>query len=448
MNYFIEPKDFEIIDTNSNSKKLLFYTPNSQLFSIQDKNILNYLAYCKSNRSTKLEPTSFKKSYEILHDIFEKSPKSSKDNNDFKEEIDTVILPISGKCNLRCSYCFASDNNDKFNFSSISKEEAKDIIDYLLVKKNLKTIYISFFGGEPLLRLDIINFVIDYIKENFNDRDIKYSITTNGTILNGRILETIKNNNIPLLISLDGPKELNIHRKFSNGKNSFDKIIDNISVLKENNVDVNLRATMANDNLNIVETHKFFENLGMPFKIIYAHEALNSDYIYSNFNDKLNVIKEQYNELISYYLEFVKRGEKINCLSITDKLTKLLYRSKNHYACTGGRSLFSITSDGELYSCEHLSGLPEYSVGNIKNDIDKEKVKSIQSTNVESIEDCSVCWLRYFCSGGCFANNLSATNNVRKPEKSKCELIKSEYKFIMVLYNEINKISPIFFDIN
>jgi len=447
MKYLLNKRDFEIISTNDKDEKLLFYTPNSQLFSIKDESIIKYLEFCKAEKKRHINSFMLKESYNLLNNIFKNSYQPSQDNEDYKEIIDTVILPISGKCNLKCSYCFASDNNNKFNFTSVNETEVKKIIDFLFITQNLKTLHISFFGGEPLLKIDIINYVIDYIKENFSDRNIKYSITTNGTILNKRVLDTIKKNNIPLLISLDGPKELNIHRKFSNGKNSFDKILKNISILRKNNVDVNLRATMTNDNLRILDTHIFFENLGIPFKIIYAHDSLNSDDIYSNFNDMISVIENEYRKLISYYLEFVRNNKKINCLSITDKLTKLLYRSKNYYACTGGRSLFSITSEGKLYTCEHLSGIEKFSVGNINTGINKDLVKSIQSTNVENIEDCSNCWLRYFCSGGCFANNISGTGDVRKPELNKCNLIKSEYRFIMILYNEINKINPSFFDI-
>lgn len=448
MKHLLKKKDFEVIST-PHKDRILFYTPKTQLYVLSDPDLREYIDICRNKTKPELSFLSSKEIFEI-HDFLNVEIKKSLPSTILKKapktEIKSLILPVSGKCNLRCSYCFASENG-KFAFKNITTIESKRIIDFLFIHLNLKEIEITFFGGEPLLNFKTIAFVLNYIKENYPDRKIKYSITTNGTVLNNRLIELIKQNSISVLISIDGPKEITNHRIDSNGISSFDRTIKTINILKEEGIPIHLRATMANDFQKIVDVYDFFEKKEIPFKIIFAHDSENKNYTLANYKKCLKLIENQLNSLISYYVKLVDDNKKIYCDSITDKLKFLLYRTKNYHACTGGRSMFSITSTGEIYSCEHLAGFTKYSVGNIHNGINKNKLKNLRSINVENIEDCKQCWLRYFCAGGCFSNNLTSTSYLRKPDKNRCELIKVEHKFIIVLFYEINKRHPEFFKI-
>lgn len=445
MSNLLDKKDFEVINTLS--EDILFYSPNSQLFPLKDPKIKEYMDVCIGLKEPEF---SFLKSEEMiqvnkyLNIKFKESPQPNQIRNPIKTKLHLLILPISGKCNLQCTYCFARVDG-KFSFNDLNTSEAKNIIDYLFKRLNLKELEILFFGGEPFLKTEIMSFIINYINNNYEHKKIRYSVTTNGTILNNQILNIIKQNDISVLISIDGPKENENYRIFPNGKSSFTHSIKNIQKLKEEGIKIGLRGTITNTDLQIVNIYKFFENLEIPFKIVFAHKSENKDHNLADFTLNLKSINNQYNDLIKFYIGLISNSRKIHCLTIIEKLKFILLRTKIHHACSGGRAIFSITSSGYIYSCEHLAGIEKYSVGNIVEGIDQNMLSQFQSIDVDKIDECQHCWVRYCCAGGCFADNISSTGNSLIHEKNKCELIKAEYKFIIALYYEINKKFPKFF---
>jgi len=174
-----------------------------------------------------------------------------------------ITFEITDACNLKCKYCgygeFYNDYDNRDNIN-LSFEKAISIIDYLatLWQSNLnksanRNVYISFYGGEPLLNVPFIEKVIEYIKQkNILNRTFTYSMTTNAMLLD-RYIDFIAKNDFSLLISLDGNREQNGYRVDKNGKNSFDRIIKNIHLLKNNyphyfNDRVNFNAVLHNKN--------------------------------------------------------------------------------------------------------------------------------------------------------------------------------------------------------
>lgn len=446
MKNIIEKKDFEIIKI-ANSLDLLFYTPNSQLFPLTNYSLKEYFYNCKNfNNHSENQYFNLKETnqiFEYLNLQFKKSLPPVEIVTP-KNKLNYLILPISGKCNLKCAYCFARIDNN-FLFDDITNNEAKQIVDYLFNDLNLEECTICFFGGEPFLNLKTMQFVVDYITDNFNERNVGYTVTTNGTILNKKIFEFIKNHNISVMISIDGPKDISVHRVYHDHQSSFDDTLRTITKLKANDIDVELRATVTNDNIQILRIYDFFENLQLPFDIIFAYDSENKGHSLSNYAKNLQSIENQLNDLKEYYINTLESGKKINCVSVLRKLNEVSIRRKSNFACLAGHSMFSITSDGEIYTCEHLAGIKKFSTGNIFSGINKSRIKELQSINVERIEDCKKCWLRYLCSGGCFSANISSTGSFKNPNKEKCELIKIEWKFILSLYYEINTKFPDYF---
>jgi len=445
MEYLLKKNDFEVIKGFEND--LLFYSPNSQLFPLLDKSIIEYIKICsgeKSIENTVLKKNNIKEIYSFLNHKFNNNKKPVISNY-INNEIESVILPIAGICNLECSYCFARVEGD-FSFSNISKNEVEKIIDSIFAKKKNNKLTITFFGGEPFLKFDIIQHTIHYIDKNYKDKEIYYTVTTNGTILTSKILSFIKKYKLAILVSIDGPKHVNIHRVYHSKKNSFDDVIKNILILKENNINIELRATLTNDTKDIVEVFSFFENLKIPFNIVFAYDSENKSHELSQHKDNLLHIKKQFEKLYTYYVDRIKKNKKIFAYSILSKLETIQFRVKKHYSCGGGHNFFSITNQGDIYSCEHLVGLEKYSSGNIHNDFSMEKFH-LKSVDVEKIDACDDCWAKYLCSGGCFSSNISSTGNYLKPELSRCELTKMEWKFILNLYYSIKKIAPNYFKV-
>ena len=141
--------------------------------------------------------------------VFSQSFESKGDDDSYSMQ--DVILPISGKCNLRCTYCFAQNKGD-FGFGDITPENCHEIIDYIMAHadKDMQC-RLNFFGGEPMLRMDTIDAVLNYISEKYADRNVGYGITTNGTLFTDENIEYFKNHHIDILYSYDGPEEFTTH---------------------------------------------------------------------------------------------------------------------------------------------------------------------------------------------------------------------------------------------
>lgn len=445
MKYKIKKSDFEIIETLDNSN-ILFYTQNSQIFSLDNDTILNYFKYCSDSKLTndnRISVEDEKNIFEFVNREFEQSLSANHLKHEPPQKLNMLILPISGNCNLTCKYCFARIN-DEFGFSDVTIEDAKSIYKYLFEENGLENITISFFGGEPFMNFKLIKFSVDYINQNYKDKKVTFSVTTNGTILNFDQIKFIKENNIATLVSLDGTKNANKYRVFRNGKNSFDKTLSNILNFKKYDIDISIRATVTNDNKDLLDTYKFFEDLKILFSIVFAYESENRNHSLANYSHSINIIKKQLNEVLEYYLQRISNNKKIHCQYLLEKFLIIALRKKSNYACSGGHSLFSITSNGDIYTCEHLVGKKEYSIGNIK--LGSELYNSdLRSQNVSTNNNCQFCWARFICSGGCFSSNLSITGDIKKPQFEKCELIREEWKFVISLYCQIKKTFPDYF---
>lgn len=345
----------------------------------------------------------------------------------------SIILPIVGHCNLRCSYCFAQ-NKGNFGFNDMTEYQVSRILDYVFSHNDKKEVCkINFFGGESLLNIKVIKWAVEYIKNNYSDRRVVYGITTNGTILNANILQFIKENNIKILLSYDGPVELSSHRVDIHGHNLNELIKRNIDTLKNEGVKFQLRVTISSDCKCLKDIYGYFESLNVPFAAVLAYKYRNIDKT-CIYDGKINSFKEQYKQLLDYYIDRVKNRLPINCYSITNNLLfQIKNREKNYYACSGGINLFAITDNGSIYSCEHFAFDEKYKVGTIDQGLYDNISGDMFPQNVNKISICKDCWVKYLCGGGCFSERELTKEQYGQLDE-ECELKRIYWDFILKLY--------------
>ena len=431
---------------------LFFQTETLQIYPLEKSGELyKFLFNLKEKGIAETKLLYSKEEFSELFDFIEQkilnSPKtlvSEKDNTE--TNFSTVILPISDKCNLTCPYCFAQ-TEEGFRFESFSLKQIDDVIDFLInnQSKDNEKLYITFFGGEPLLNFEAIEYTISLFKNKYPQQKVGYSITTNGTILDEKIISVFKENNFAILISLDGPEnEFNL-RKFKNGKSSLNTVLNNLNILKQNGLFPQIRATMVSDNQYICQTFDFFEKLQMPFNVVFAYVSENKTHEHATYNENnLENIKQQLNELLLYYVDKLNKREPIFSQAIKNYSSILRFRIKEKKACAAGVSFFTITANGDIFSCSHLMNKPEYSIGNIFAGINKNY--NFVVADIEDMPECNDCWAKYLCRGGCFAQKISMgkTNRSAKlPEE--CELDKLLWNFYIKLYYYVMKIAPEYF---
>jgi len=448
MKKYINKNSIKLISINDEIS-LFFHTESLQIYPINNEKILNFLITYNVNGYSKTKELYNKEEFDTIYKFIEDklaSAPESKENNNINVEIErykTIILPISAKCTLNCSYCFAQTDGG-FKFEDFNESNIDKVASFIIDKNpDLdETITVIFFGGEPFLKLDLMTYTVKHFKEKYPSRKIKYSITTNGTIINKEVINFIKENNVAVLLSLDGPdNEFNL-RKFKNGKSSVGLVLKNIKELKENGIFIELRATMINTNPYIFDTYDFFEKLELPFDIVFAYVSDNKTHDLASYsNGTINNIKAQYKKLLMYYVNKLINNEPIYNKVMGEMFSILRYRLKKRFACSAGLSYFTILSNGDIHSCAHLMNDPNVKIGNIDSVIISKK--DYTPIPIEDINGCENCWAKNLCLGGCFAQKKSmGIKNTQALPKSECELQKIRWEFSILLYYFTMKEAP------
>jgi radical SAM protein with 4Fe4S-binding SPASM domain len=446
-NNILNPKDIHLIKINSKIT-LFLHNETLQIYPIFEDELLMFLKkYKKLGAKTVINNYENQQILNFVSDKIINAPLSIsvKRNNIKNKGFTTIVLPIAATCNLACPYCFAQSENG-FNYENFTEKDVDSIVTFLIDKnKNSNEISIVFFGGEPLLNLNIIKYTITLFKEKYHKYNVHYSITSNGTIFNDEIIQIFKDNNFAVLISLDGyDNEFNL-RKFKSGKSSVEVVLNNVEKLKINGIYHEFRATLINNNPYIVETYNFFEKLKTPFTIVFAYTSENKSHNYAKYDEtNLKNISKQFDELLKYYVSKIKVDDKIYDSMLIHYNEIISFRIKKYINCSAGINFFTITSNGDIFSCTHFMNEKKYRLGNIEKFIIK-KSKYIP-VPIKNISFCEKCWAKNFCLGGCTSQKISMGRKSNEPMiEEYCELEKIKIQFYLKLYYFINEIKPNYF---
>lgn len=353
-----------------------------------------------------------------------------------------LVLNISGQCNLKCPYCF-SQGKHGFKFKSMSLKTCLDSVKYLIESNpDRKDFTIGLFGGEPFLEYQLIETLLRRINESYPDYQFTYSITTNGTVINERILKVLKKYNTSLIVSLDGPKQIaNTNRPNKNPhQDTFEMVMRTSQILKENKVPFVYRATVTADNMDLMNTILFFEQLETPYYIVFCFESSNensSTYALRG-PSVLDNVSEQIDKVYSYYYAQMSAGKKVWGYYFLEKLISLYFQKRYEFPCGAGNTLISVTDNGDIFACMNYAPMLETRIGNIYSSIDEEAHNRYMSKPSAQISECEDCILRYTCSGGCIAERCSV-GNINRPNAYMCELNKLIFKKDLIAFQHIKK---------
>ncbi len=448
----LTPNSIHLVDID-NTTTLFFHTDTLQIYPLKkDSEILSFLQRFQCNgehiKGVDYAFEDYERLYQFVCDKISTAPLSGGVEVSTEQYFfDCVVLPIAAQCNLSCPYCFAY-TDDGFHFENYTEEYIIHTLDFLVKQKSdeQESINIVFFGGEPLLRLDIMKFTIQYAKQHYPTRKFAYSITTNGTILNEEIIDLLKTNNIAVLLSVDGPdNEFNL-RRYHNGTKSIGRVLDNIRKMKESGINIELRATMVNTNPYVLETFLFFEKLEIPFDVVFAYVSENQSHHYADYDkNTLQHIQSQLDDLLQYYVDLIRHKKTIYNSILTHFAKVFHYRFKQSIPCSAGHTYFTIMSNGNVYTCPHFMNDDKYIVGNInsKDIIDSVRRKQLMPFPIEEVQDCKDCWAHNLCLGGCIGQKLSVNrSNTSSLGYESCQLQQIQWDFYLKLYYYIQTMAP------
>jgi len=347
------------------------------------------------------------------------------------KSINRITLHVTNGCNLRCRYCYANGGDYNLPKSKMSMDTASKFVDFCTTHFD-KIETVVFFGGEPLLNPQIIEFICESFDRLHKTNQINYipkwGIITNGTILNDYILNMVKRYINFITVSIDGPQDINdFNRKFINGKGSYDDISKFIRKIKnETNIHMKYEATYTS-------FHRQNNWSKSDVKLFLMNEFNIRGTIVSDINDQLDY-NIQDNQKMSFPEGF---------FSILASMAHKIYKEM----CPIGNKIIAISTDGEIYPCHMNNGLKHLSLGNISNEniFNKQNkylssfpyLKSVLKVN----EPCVSCWANPVC-GGCtirwFYNKKTNEYNFI-PDSYLCEVNKKHIENILLLVIRLRK---------
>lgn len=350
----------------------------------------------------------------------------------FKEKRQTVVkalcLHIAHDCNLACKYCFAEEGEYHGRRALMGFEVGKKALDFLVANSgNRVNLEVDFFGGEPLMNWDVVKQLVAYGRslEEPNNKKFRFTLTTNGVLLNDEVMEFVNKEMSNVVLSLDGRKEVNDRmRPFRTGKGSYDLIVPKFQKLAESRNQTNyyIRGTFTRNNLDFSEDVKHFADLGFKQMSIEPVVGPEED-PYSIREQDLPQIMEEYDKLALEYIDRYKKGNGFNFFHFMIDLTQGPCVYKRLSGCGSGTEYLAVTPWGDFYPCHQFVGNEDFLMGNVDEGIIKpEIVKEFGNCNVYSKEKCKNCFAKFYCSGGCAANSYNFHGTINDAYDIGCEM--------------------------
>ena len=339
--------------------------------------------------------------------------------------IKALCLHVSHDCNLRCQYCFASTGDfGTGHRMTMDVETAKKAIDFVIQRSgSRRNIEVDFFGGEPLMAMDTVKATVDYARslEEKHGKNFRFTITTNGVLLNEENIAYINREMSNAVLSLDGRPEVNDKmRKTISGTGSYDVILPKFQKLVEGRGDKDyyLRGTFTRYNRDFSADVMHIADQG--FQNVSVEPVVGSpDCDYTFRDEDLPGILAEYEKLAEQLLH----RPDVNFFHFNVDLSQGPCVIKRLRGCGAGCEYVAITPEGDIYPCHQFVGNEEYKLGNLYEDtFNMDLSHRFGELNVYTRPDCQQCWARFYCSGGCSASNLLVNGDIKIPNRFGCDM--------------------------
>ena len=279
------------------------------------------------------------------------------------------------------------------------------------------------FGGEPLMAMDTVKEAVAYARslEKEHDKVFRFTITTNGMLLNDENIDYINREMSNVVLSLDGRKEVNDHmRPTAGGKGSYDVIVPKFQklVAGRGTKDYYARGTFTRENLDFAADVMHLADLG--FRHVSVEPASGPlDDPFAIKEEDLAKVEEEYEKLAR---ELMGRKD-VNFFHFNVDLAQGPCVIKRLRGCGAGCEYVAVTPDGDIFPCHQFVGKEEYRMGNVfDGSFDMDISGKFADQNIYTRPACRECWARFYCSGGCSASNLLVNGDISLSNEVACEM--------------------------
>ncbi len=353
--------------------------------------------------------------------------------------VKALCLHVAHTCNLNCSYCFASQGKYHGDRATMSFEVGRRALDFLVEnsgsRRNLEA---DFFGGEPLMNLDVVKQLVAYAREIEGPakKNFRFTLTTNGLLIDDDLIEFANREMSNVVLSLDGRRE--VHDRYRvdyRGEGSWERIVPKFQKLvsARGGKGYYMRGTFTHANPDFLNDIKTMLDLGFT--------ELSMEPVVSAPNDPAALTDEdlptvlgQYEELAELMLKRHREGRPFTFYHYMLDLKDGPCIYKRISGCGSGTEYMAVTPWGDLYPCHQFVGEERFRLGNVWDGVTAPEVQEeFAACNVYTRPECKECWAKLYCSGGCAANAYHSTGSVNGVYAYGCELFRKRMECAIML---------------
>lgn len=345
--------------------------------------------------------------------------------------IKAMCLNIAHDCNLKCKYCFASEGEYNGSRKLMSAEVGRKAIDFVIKNSGSRhNIEVDLFGGEPLMNFAVVKEIIEYARteEKKHNKSVRFTITTNGTLMNDENMEYINREMGNVVLSIDGRKSVNDRiRVRYNGEGTYEDILPKfkkMAALRQSGKQYFVRGTFTRENLDFFHDVLELANEGFH-EISIEPVVLPEEHELSLRQQDLEMIFKQYDLLTEEMIQRASTGEAFKFYHFAMDLNGGPCVYKRISGCGAGHEYVAVTPEGDLYPCHQFVGNKDFLMGNVfEGETDNKLSQTFKSAHIYNKPECMDCWARFYCSGGCQANNYNFNHDIHKPYQLGCSMMK------------------------
>ena len=359
-----------------------------------------------------------------------------------KTVVKALCLHIAHDCNLACRYCFAEEGEYHGRRALMSYEVGKAALDFLIANSgSRRNLEVDFFGGEPTLNFQVVKDLVKYGREQekIHNKNFRFTLTTNGVLLDDDIMEFANKEMSNVVLSIDGRKEVNDYmRPFRGGQGSYDVIVPKFKKFADSRNQNNyyVRGTFTHHNLDFSKDVLHLADLGFKQISVEPVVAQETD-DYAIRKEDLPQLFEEYDKLAAEMVRRHKEGNDFNFFHFMIDLEGGPCVAKRLSGCGSGTEYLAVTPWGDLYPCHQFVGNEKFLLGNVTEGIKNTEIRDeFKSCNVYAKEKCKSCFARFYCSGGCAANSYNFHGHINDVYEVGCELEKKRVECAMHILAE------------
>ena len=359
-------------------------------------------------------------------------------------QLKALCLHIAHDCNMCCKYCFAGEGEYSGDRSLMSFEVGKRALDFLIEQSgSRKNLEVDFFGGEPLLNFDVVKQLVAYARsiEKEKGKNFRFTLTTNGVLLNDEVMEWANKECYNVVLSLDGRKETNDRmRRTRNDKGTYDLILPKFQKMakERNQQGYYIRGTYTHYNTDFANDILHLANLGFE-QLAMEPVVTDPKMDYALQESDIPKLKDQYDLLAKEMCKRNREGKGFTFFHYMIDLEGGPCIYKRISGCGVGTDYMAVTPWGDLYPCHQFVGDEKFLLGNVFDGVkNTDIVNEFKLCNVYSREACQDCFAKLYCSGGCSANAYHTTGKITGTCDMSCELHRKRVEnAIMIKIDEL-----------